>query len=215
MANLNIGGNITREMLDLSDKIKPKVTDDSVVYKLLTNRRFYALSQHTEQIYDEGDGKVKMIGAFKNRLNFELEMLNFTYGKLVVSPKSNIDIFNYMELSNYNASNPRRDKSIPPIWERIDEVKEKKARQVNTKNKMKVYAYLGGKPNAALLKSFLLSNSMASEGIGVEDLVEMVSNFLDKNPNTIEDFAKLLKPSKEEDTPPDSNSIIGSGKGEE
>lgn len=88
-----------------------------------------ALIPPMDEIVDPDTNKIHYIGILKGNnvknpsFNYGLTFERTRYWELDLSPRKAGDrkIFEFFELSNYNASNPHRDPSIRPIWERVDE----------------------------------------------------------------------------------------------
>lgn len=89
----------------------------------------------SERIIDPGTNKVVQIGMVKSFNDLNLQP---TFGKFYAKPDAGtngifaihadrvneLDFYEILELSNKNKSNPFRDESILPLYERIDEVKQ-------------------------------------------------------------------------------------------
>jgi len=97
----------------------------------------------TDTIYDPGDGKVKVLEYITGRstgkdANGNQVVLNklgeiFFYatnkGMIVINPKNKRDLlkYQYLEATNYNASNPNRDANVQPLFKRLDKKQDAKA----------------------------------------------------------------------------------------
>lgn len=134
-------------MNDISKQITPILPKENVTYRILgikpdkLNPGKFKIPASVriparDTIIDKGDGKQKVIECIKsatvvldelgrpktiNRL-MEIVFYKTGQGLIVINPKTNADIilYNYMEICNYNKSNPNRDTSIKALFERID-----------------------------------------------------------------------------------------------
>ena len=129
----------------LSPKLKVTLPDKPVQYRLLAAGKFdgttkrpmcplVAYSAKTT-IYDEGDKAQKALMWVKGEvahptkageLELQIGFVEFSeIGILTVTPRD-VALFEFMERDNRNVTNPYRDPSTTPVYERVDVVEKAK-----------------------------------------------------------------------------------------
>lgn len=144
---MRVVGNFNAVSAETKAKIKPLKPGESANYRLLTgavdivNGETRFGSQYTivcrDTIWDEGAQNLVDIGVPKEVKDGEVLRAkkfyiaptgdNILHNGVFTLQGGNLEhkeFYEFFELCNYNKSNPTRDESIRPIFERIDEVAE-------------------------------------------------------------------------------------------
>lgn len=140
-------------MENISKELKVSMPKEMVVYQLMgikadpvnrgrliipTSRKIPSI----DTIYDPGDSEVKIIKyvtgmktvtgtdgkpAIAETLG-DIFFYKNTLGQITISPNNPKDValYQYLEICNFNASNPHRDKNVIPIFQRLDKAKDAK-----------------------------------------------------------------------------------------
>ena len=159
---------------NLNEGVTPPKVEGIRVYKMLGLTKnsdgsfsgpFMNLVQSTDRIFIDGQYKdiaaIKSIDAEGSVILADIWFQRDDGWEIRLDPKKieQREIIEYMELCNYNESNPNRDQGVTPIFYLYDQVKEAKEKvdkdRLLTKAKMKAYEW-----SDAELKTFALSRGM-------------------------------------------------------
>lgn len=168
---------------DKEQKLRPVVYKQSV--KIKTRDRIY--DPYKKEFVDIGvvakvdkDNKVRCTNfAFRARAN------NGLWGCTAGNAASE-ELYEFLELSNENESNPNRDPSVTPIFKRIDvkkEIKERTKKRTELENAI----IIGSAMTAGEMREFAAAMAW-NEAADIEVIEDQIKSFYHENPK---EFLKM------------------------
>jgi hypothetical protein len=120
----------------------------------------------------------------------KLAIPKYNHGVFICVEGSVVDeeIYEYCELTNYNASNPNRDKNVTPLFKRVDERVDSKDRNKKRSVKLEAMKYASDMSDG-LVKDFAAAMNW-NETIDIAILRDKVETFAETNP---EEFQKVVE----------------------
>lgn len=117
------------------------------------------------------------------------------------------ELYEFLELTNYNESNPNRDASVEPLFKRIDDVKDAKERTKKRSELLEAMTYVSSMTNGQI-KAFAASMNW-NENDPIELLQDRIEALAQTKPG---EFSKLVLKTDELDAKTFVKRAVDSGK---